>query len=198
MAWVDLLLLANHAPGFFYKRGIRVDIKVGQLGYDIESLAKRWKWSRNKVNRWLKDLENSNQIVKQKTNVTTIISIVNYSIYQGNGIADGRANEPPKGEAKGKAEGHEQEGIRIIKNEKNIVPPTIEMIIDYCNERKNKIDPNYFFDYNEARGWKIKGQLIKDWQATIRYWERNNNSNLNGHNRQDFGRHEKRVNDLWK
>lgn len=115
MAWVDMLLLANHAPGFFYKRGIRVDIQAGQLGYDIDSLAKRWKWSRNKVNRWLKDLENSKQIERQKTNVTTIISIVNYSIYQGNGIADERAYELPKGKAEGKAEGHKQEGIRRIK-----------------------------------------------------------------------------------
>ncbi|MCE5329384.1 hypothetical protein LLG07_03495 [bacterium] len=109
MAWIDLLLLANHEPGFFYKRGIKVELKAGQLGYDTASLAKRWKWSRNKCERWFRELEKDNQIVRQKTNVTTIISIVKYNIYQSKGKANGNPNEKPKGKPKGKANEHEQE-----------------------------------------------------------------------------------------
>lgn len=82
MAWVDLLIITNHKDGYFYKRGIRVEVKRGQSGYDIETLAKRWKWSRGKVERFLNDLETDKQITRQKTNVTTIISICNYDEYQ--------------------------------------------------------------------------------------------------------------------
>lgn len=82
MAWFDLLIITNHKDGFFYKRGIRVEVKRGQSGYDIETLAKRWKWSRGKVERFLNDLEIDKQIERQKTNVTTIISICNYDQYQ--------------------------------------------------------------------------------------------------------------------
>lgn len=82
MAWFDLLIITNHKDGFFYKRGIRVEIQRGQSGYDIETLAKRWKWSRGKVERFLNDLEIDKQIERQKTNVTTIISICNYDQYQ--------------------------------------------------------------------------------------------------------------------
>ena len=52
------------------------------------------------------------------------------------------------------------------------IKPTIEEIKAYCDERKNNIDPEYFFDYTEARGWMLGKAHMKDWKATIRYWER--------------------------
>ena len=81
-AWIDMLLLANTKDGFFYKRGIRVEVIRGQVGYDIESLAKRWKWSRGKAERFLNVLEIDKQVIRQKSNVTTLISICNYNTYQ--------------------------------------------------------------------------------------------------------------------
>mgnify|MGYP002623363988 CR=1 FL=1 len=52
--------------------------------------------------------------------------------------------------------------------------PTLEEVSAYCQERGNNIDPQYFIDYQEARGWKLKGgQQMRDWKATIRTWERN-------------------------
>ena len=50
--------------------------------------------------------------------------------------------------------------------------PTIKEIADYCAERKNKIDPAYFFDYYETKGWKVGKQKMTDWKACIRNWER--------------------------
>ena len=91
-AWIDMLILANTKDGFFYKRGIRVEVIRGQVGYDIESLAKRWKWSRGKVERFLNALEIDKQVVRQKTNVTTLISICNYNIYQARSNPNDNAN----------------------------------------------------------------------------------------------------------
>lgn len=93
-AWVDMLLLANHDDGVITKRGIKIVVERGQIGYSEVSLAKRWMWSRDKVRRFLKYLEfgdedntakNENsiqQIRQQKTNTTTLITILNYSKYQ--------------------------------------------------------------------------------------------------------------------
>ena len=51
--------------------------------------------------------------------------------------------------------------------------PTVEEVRAYCEERRNGIDPQHFIDYQEARGWKLKGgQSIKDWKAVVRTWER--------------------------
>ena len=112
MAWIDMILLANHSDNYFFKRGIRVEVKTGQIGYDIESLAKRWQWSRGKVERFMQMLENDKQIVRQKTNVTTLISIVNYMEYQQDSKADNKPNSKPND----KANGHKQE-LKELKEE---------------------------------------------------------------------------------
>lgn len=84
-AWFDLLILANHTEGFIYVRGNRVVVGRGQVGWSQQSLAERWKWSRGKVIRFLSELENDQQIVQQKNNITSLISIVNYDMYQSDG-----------------------------------------------------------------------------------------------------------------
>ena len=50
--------------------------------------------------------------------------------------------------------------------------PTIKEIADYCAERKNKIDPAYFFDYYETKCWKVGKHKMTDWKSCIRNWER--------------------------
>lgn len=112
MAWVDMLLIANHTDNFFFKRGIRVDIETGQIGYDLDTLSKRWKWSRGKAERFLQMLEKDGQIVRQKTNVTTLISIVNYKEYQQDSKADDKPNKKPNN----KANGNKQE-LKELKEE---------------------------------------------------------------------------------
>lgn len=97
-AWVDLIMLANYSDGYIRIRGVRYEIKRGQVGWSEKNLAKRWKWSRGKVRRFLEELEkNDSQIVQQKNNVTTLLSIANYEKYQNNGTA----NKTPNGTTDG-------------------------------------------------------------------------------------------------
>lgn len=57
-------------------------------------------------------------------------------------------------------------------------PPTIEEIKAYCQERQSSVDPEQFFDFYTANGWRQgAGKPIKDWQACIRTWERRNRDN---------------------
>lgn len=112
-AWVDLLILANHKDNFFYKRGNKVIVKRGQVGYSTRGLADRWKWSRGKVDRFLDDLTDELQIEPQKSNVTTIISILNYASFQDREpqaepqAGRKRAANGPKQESKEGEEGEE-------------------------------------------------------------------------------------------
>lgn len=65
--------------------------------------------------------------------------------------------------------------LNTNENEKSkrFTIPTLEEIQNYCNERQNKINPEYFLDYYTARDWKFNnGGKMKDWKATIRNWER--------------------------
>ena len=62
---------------------------------------------------------------------------------------------------------------QIKETAKRFIIPTLEEIQNYCNERQNKINPEYFLDYYTARDWKFNnGGKMKDWKATIRNWER--------------------------
>lgn len=84
MAWIDLLLLANHKESFFVKKGHRIKVPRGTVARSMKELAIRWKWSINKVDRFLDYLEKEpvGQVKLQKSNVTTLISINKYGIYQ--------------------------------------------------------------------------------------------------------------------
>jgi len=81
-AWVDLILLANHEYGFFYKRGIKIEIQRGQVGVSEVGLSDRWKWSRTKVRKFINDLKKEQQIDHQQNNVTQIVTILKYEEYQ--------------------------------------------------------------------------------------------------------------------
>jgi len=81
-AWVDLILLANHAPSKFYIRGREVKVGRGQIARSETALAERWQWSRGKVRRYIQKLETVQQIVQQKNRLITLITITNYNKYQ--------------------------------------------------------------------------------------------------------------------
>ena len=107
-AWCDLVMLANHKDGIYSIRGVVVKVKRGQVGHGVETISKRWKWSRGKVERFMCFLEDDSikQIVRQKNNVTTLISIINYEKYQTNDTTNNKTNDT----ASSKANGHKQEG----------------------------------------------------------------------------------------
>jgi len=78
--------------------------------------------------------------------------------------------------------------IRIDKNKeekeehpkqlKNIIPPTLDMVVDYCKERGNKVNAQKFIDHYTANGWKVGKNKMIDWQASIRNnWEKDNYNN---------------------
>ena len=76
-AFIDLCFLANFRERTFYKRGIKVDIKTGQLAKSEEELAERWRWSRNTVRKFLSELQESGRIEQQKSRLITVITIKN-------------------------------------------------------------------------------------------------------------------------
>ena len=56
-AWIDLLLLANHKDGSFFKRGNIVKVPRGTVARSMKELADRWQWSEAKVSRFINFLD---------------------------------------------------------------------------------------------------------------------------------------------
>ena len=134
-AWVDLLLLANHKPGFIRARGVRIDVLRGQVGTSQVELSKRWQWSRGKVKRFLNELEMDQQIEQQKNNVSSLITICNYSHYQGDDTANDTANDTASDTANGTL-------TRMNKNNKEINNSLSEQSSD-CNSWLKNADKFY-------------------------------------------------------
>lgn len=53
-------------------------------------------------------------------------------------------------------------------------PPTVDEVRDYCDKRRNGIDPVLFVDFYETRGWTAGRGKMRDWKAAVRTWERRN------------------------
>lgn len=87
-AWIDLLLVTNYRDSVIYVRGNKVIVKRGQIAKSQDFFATRWKWSRGKVIRFLDELQKCGQIVQQKSNIITLISVVNYENYQQDSTTD--------------------------------------------------------------------------------------------------------------
>ena len=54
------------------------------------------------------------------------------------------------------------------------IPPSLEDVKVYCNERKNGVDPMSFINHYTSKGWMIGKNKMVDWQAAVRTWEKNN------------------------
>ena len=81
-AWIDLLLLANHEDKetIFDKKPILV--KRGQRITSVRELSARWGWGKDKTLRFLRLLESEKMFVKDSDSRRTLLTIVNYGIYQ--------------------------------------------------------------------------------------------------------------------
>lgn len=54
------------------------------------------------------------------------------------------------------------------------IPPTVEMVREYCRSRGNNVDAEAFCDFYESKGWYVGKNKMKDWQSAVRTWEKNN------------------------
>lgn len=72
---------------------------------------------------------------------------------------------------------------------KRFYPPTLDEVKQYCEERKNNIDPMAFIDFYSSKGWMIGKNRMKDWKAAVRTWERK---------RKEQSKAESSVYDEWR
>ena len=130
-AWVDLLLTANHSEKKILFNGELITIKRGQILTSVRKLSAKWKWSVNKVYRFLKLLESDEMLQKESDKDRTLLTIVNYSIFQcceytngnsngnTNGNSDEYTSETPAETPTNTPTEHKQED-KNNKNEKNV------------------------------------------------------------------------------
>lgn len=77
-------------------------------------------------------------------------------------------------EKENEKEGEIENECYIARTRTRFVPPTLDEVIAYCQERGNSVDAERFVSFYESNGWKVGKNPMKDWKAAVRTWERDN------------------------
>jgi len=117
-AWVDLLLSANHDDNDMIFDGRKITIQRGQYLTSVRKLSARWGWGKNKTLNYLRLLEECEMIAREADSRRTLITIVNYDIYQ----SDDLKSRTVKGQSKdshGTVTGRRQATNKQYNNDNN-------------------------------------------------------------------------------
>lgn len=117
-AWVDLLLLANHEEKKVMFNGQLITIRAGQRITSIRKLAQMWNWSKNRTERFLSLLESEGMIIKQSDHNRTLLTIVNYEVYQGQWDSDKDSKEDTNKDTNKDSNGPQTRIYKNIKKER--------------------------------------------------------------------------------
>ncbi|WP_163321654.1 hypothetical protein [Draconibacterium mangrovi] len=189
-AWIDLLILANHKPGFFYIRDVKVKVERGQVGWSEPKLSERWGWSRTKVRKFLKDLAEEQQIVLDKKTVTQIITILNFDEYQKKEQQEIQQPIPQRIQQENNSETAAEQQQDPNKNDKNIKNDKNSLFrqrffsvleIFYFKNFKNPITvTNAFFNHYEGVDWKnARGLDIVSVESVAENWDNQTTEGIN-------------------
>lgn len=55
---------------------------------------------------------------------------------------------------------------------KRFIPPSVDEVRAYCQERKNRIDPEAFVAFYASKGWKIGSSKMENWKQAVITWEK--------------------------
>ena len=92
-AWTDILLMVNHEKKQFISKGQVIVLEPGQTVTSLSILADRWRWSINKVRRYLGTLNGMGMCNINSTANGTAITVVNWAFYQNQWHSDEYGNE---------------------------------------------------------------------------------------------------------
>ncbi len=156
-------------------------IERGSFLTSYQTLADETGLSVRSIRTSIGKLESTGELTRKSTSKLTRIIITKYSDYQDvRTIANGLATSQTTSNATNERQGSDKPTTTTNKDNhitkkpvKRFVPPTKQEVFDYCQERKNKVDANKFFNHYESNGWLVGKNKMKKWRAAIVTWEGN-------------------------
>ena len=191
--FLALLIMADYRDAVW--KG--TPLKRGQVITSRAALSKTCGLSQQQVRTALRHLISTGEITGESTSRYTLITIVNYGLYQDAGEESG---QPDDRETHRRSTGCQPAANHSVrkkeeKEEKNrvyaapnpatetgngeanraprFVPPTAEEVDRYCRERGYALDAERFCDHYRANGWRIGKAAMRDWRAAVRNWAKN-------------------------
>ena len=177
--WCWCLMRANHQPQIV--RG--QSLVSGQFITGRIAGAAELRVSPSKFYRGIQQLQHIGCLGIEANSNWTTLTINNWSTYQSATTEEWTADDTTSGQPviqradtdkECKNERMKEVSLSTKKRTATaFVPPSVEEVRQYCDERKNGIDPEAFVAYYESAGWVMKnGRKVKNWKACVVTWEK--------------------------
>jgi hypothetical protein len=196
--WLICLMEASHKEHKILVGKQMVELQPGQFvtgRFEIgakynEGLKPKDRVQDLTVWRWLKTLESLDFLIIESNNKFSLCTVAKWAFYQNNDQQNdqqminkrstndqqmitnnnvNKGNNDNKGNKKDSADANAS---------KRFIKPTIQDVFEYCQERKNNVNPEKWYDHYESNGWKVGKNAMKDWKAAVRTWEKNSSTSL--------------------
>ena len=219
--WVWCLCKASYKERFvplkIGKGTTTINIKSGQFIFGRYKAEEELGIDGSTIYKWIQKFASEtfdNMIYLESNNQYTIITISNWSTYQGieetmeqpsnNQVT---AEEQPSNSGVTTAE-HKQEykeskeyiECKESKEEnrgKRFTPPSVEDVKNYIIEKKYLVDAEAFVAFYSSKGWKVGNSPMKDWKMALVTWTKRDSRNI----QQGYGKIPQpslNVNEKWK
>lgn len=158
-----------------------IEIKRGQLITSLQNIANDNGITIRQTRTAINDLQSTNNITVKTTNKYSIITVVNYDLYQTKEEKSTYRTTNKLSQTRQANDIQDDNNIRIkeIKNKRSVcventpsLAPTLSELRSYCYDNNmGNFDYENFYNYYEANGWLNKnGTEIKNWKAKVNYW----------------------------
>ena len=161
--WTWCLMKATHKEYTLIVGLQAVHLMPGQFVFGRRAAAKETGLSEQEIRTIIAFLVKAGNLTIKTTNKFSIITIINWPIYQGSDIDNQPANQPTTNQ--------QLTTNKNVKKNNTYRTPTLEEVTAYCNERKNGVDPQVWMNHYQAIGWMVGKNKMRDWKATVRTWE---------------------------
>ncbi len=187
--FVWCLLKANYQPVSFQG----TTIQPGQFVTGRITGADALNVSASKFYRGLQTLQDKYGSIKLEANSKwTTVTVCNWKTYQyefeesEQHLNNERTAFEQQVNSQRTADEHNLR-IKETKKDRNIekkegtpraafVPPTVDEVGKFCAERNNAVDAQVFVDHYTSNGWMVGKNKMKDWKASVRTWEKRDES----------------------
>lgn len=175
-AWLDLIGSALIDDLKVFIKGQDIEVQRGEIAASRRFLEKRWGWGSTKVTNFLGYLIKNGMITTRKTNGQTIITLVNYGVYNNYKPP----NKPGTNQRQTKIkELQERKDIfykQVIEYESKFQKEMLVNFFDYWSEHKEK---GRKMRFEMQRTWNLKLRLDK-WLSNQKKWNQTKNIKVNG------------------
>lgn len=129
-------------------------------------------WDKHQNLDKLAQMREYNRVAKQKSRARRLLANVNDSQGHVNDSQENVNDSQGTDIEEDIEEDKEKEKNVIGQKRKRFVPPTLDEVRAYCQERKNNVDPKKFYDYFTASDWHdSKGKKVQSWKQKVITWE---------------------------